>query len=83
MEDKKLPDMLQMAKNLATTAKDVVSDAIEGKDIAASQQQIKERISICNDCDWFFEKRCLKCGCFISVKSKLASAKCPLDKWDK
>lgn len=83
MEEKKLPDMLQMAKNLVATAKDVVSDAIEGKDVMASEQQIKERNAICEDCDWIYKNRCLKCGCVLAAKVKFASAKCPLDKWPK
>jgi hypothetical protein len=26
-------------------------------------------------------KQCKKCGCFMNIKTKLESAKCPLGKW--
>lgn len=83
MEKKKLPDVLDMAKNLVATAKDVVSDAVDGKDVIASKEKINQRIATCEKCDWSYNRKCLKCGCFISIKVNLNSSKCPLDKWDK
>lgn len=41
------------------------------------------RFSICNGCPEFFKAsgQCKKCGCFMSVKTKLDAAKCPIGKW--
>jgi len=41
------------------------------------------RLSICFGCDYFQanSKRCQKCGCFMVAKTKMKSAKCPIDKW--
>ena len=42
-----------------------------------------QRLDICKLCPEFFSitGQCKKCGCFMSVKTKLESAKCPLGKW--
>lgn len=44
---------------------------------------IEHRLSICNSCSAFRKntKRCSKCGCFMSLKSTLKQAKCPIGKW--
>ena len=41
------------------------------------------RLKVCLDCPQLipFTKQCKKCGCFMSVKTKLENASCPLGKW--
>lgn len=41
------------------------------------------RMSICNGCPELIKitSQCKKCGCFMSAKTKLESAKCPVGKW--
>ena len=40
------------------------------------------RFTVCTTCEYLTEeKRCMKCGCFMEIKSKLAGMKCPVDKW--
>lgn len=41
------------------------------------------RMSICNGCPELIKitSQCKKCGCFMSAKTKLESAKCPIGKW--
>jgi hypothetical protein len=41
------------------------------------------RLNICNSCDRFNIKNitCKECGCFLMIKARWASEKCPLDKW--
>lgn len=52
-----------------------------------SQEQIDERLAICNGCEFYQNDTCLKCGCALSreknYKNKLlwADQKCPVDKW--
>jgi hypothetical protein len=43
----------------------------------------EERISICNGCDRLIKatKTCKECGCFMTAKTKLPNAECPLGKW--
>ena len=42
-----------------------------------------ERYEICLSCDHFINltKSCSKCGCFMTIKTKLEHASCPLGKW--
>lgn len=41
------------------------------------------RYGICLKCPEFMSmtKQCKKCGCFMSLKTKLDDAKCPIGKW--
>jgi len=41
------------------------------------------RYSICDGCEFFLQitKQCRKCGCFMHLKTKIAHAECPINKW--
>lgn len=41
------------------------------------------RYKICTECQYFLSipKQCVKCGCFMHLKTKLAHAECPIGKW--
>lgn len=43
----------------------------------------KKRLEICVDCDKYIpdSTQCSVCGCFMLLKTVLASSSCPLDKW--
>jgi len=43
----------------------------------------EERYSICLGCPELLKltKQCKKCGCFMSVKTRLKNASCPVGKW--
>jgi len=45
---------------------------------SAIQQQ---RWNVCQSCVFFQRGRCSKCGCFMKLKTQLASASCPENKW--
>jgi hypothetical protein len=49
----------------------------------SDQELIEHRLAICNSCEWFKKnlKKCKKCGCFMSLKSTLRQATCPIGKW--
>jgi hypothetical protein len=42
------------------------------------------RYKICTSCELFNTaiKTCRACGCFMHLKTKLANASCPINKWD-
>jgi hypothetical protein len=42
-----------------------------------------ERFSICKACPNFIKStsQCKKCGCIMSLKTKLEKATCPINKW--
>jgi hypothetical protein len=42
------------------------------------------RLAICESCPELTTlSRCQKCGCFMTGKTRLTKAKCPLNKWPK
>lgn len=43
----------------------------------------QNRLNICQECPEFIKltKQCKQCGCFMTAKTKLENAKCPLGKW--
>jgi len=52
-----------------------------------SEEVFNSRIAICKDCEFWnkdgFAKTgsCTKCGCSTQAKLRMATAKCPIDKW--
>ena len=46
---------------------------------------IDARLAECRDCEHFIKStsQCRKCGCFMKVKARLATASCPVGKWGK
>ena len=42
-----------------------------------------EKMKLCIQCPHFFKptKTCKKCGCFMPIKVRVPSQKCPVDKW--
>lgn len=57
--------------------------ADEASRFVATPELQKERIAICNSCEFLFEltRNCKACGCFVDAKTRLAPAKCPKAKW--
>jgi ribosomal protein L32 len=41
------------------------------------------RLEICKTCEFFRQKAktCMKCGCFMKMKTTLKNAHCPIGKW--
>jgi len=49
----------------------------------ASEEEAEKRYSICQECPELIQltKTCKKCGCFMTAKTKLQKASCPINKW--
>lgn len=43
----------------------------------------KERVAICQTCEYFEGRRCKICGCFVDLKAKWAVQSCPVNNWEK
>ena len=41
------------------------------------------RLEICKGCEFYRARtnQCMKCGCFMKLKTLLEKAKCPIGKW--
>ena len=44
---------------------------------------IEKRMDLCNGCEFLTKttKQCQKCNCFMTAKTRLANADCPIGKW--
>ena len=58
-------------------------DLLNPKTKSAVDLVANERFSICLKCPELIKLsgQCKKCGCFMSIKTKLENAKCPIGKW--
>jgi hypothetical protein len=65
-------DWLGLAKGVADVGKNgFVEDKVQ-----------KERWAHCKDCTFLsYYNQCKKCGCFMNLKTKVKSAKCPIGIW--
>ena len=71
--------MKKEISNLITTVKDVTKGYVNtGKILSKSPES---RIAICVSCEHYKASRCMKCGCFVALKTKFEFAKCPINKW--
>lgn len=75
------PSLVSQASNLALSGARVIKAIVKKERIKASAQEIARRQAICNECEFFVNKRCLKCGCFIAFKTRLETEHCPIKKW--
>jgi hypothetical protein len=80
----KFPTPFQMARNLAKEAWRAGKTAAKGLPILVDAETGFQRFSECQKCEFFVEdsSRCQKCGCFMKTKTQLASASCPIGKWN-
>ncbi len=79
-EDRKKTAWEQYKENLGSTRP---WDFIDPKTEYVSEDISQQRYSICLQCPEFFKvtKQCKKCGCLMTLKTKLKNAECPIQKW--
>lgn len=58
-------------------------DFLNPKTEYASAEEADRRYSICKECPFLLSgvNKCMKCGCLMVLKTKLADAFCPEHKW--
>lgn len=76
-EQRSFPSIWEMAKNLAGS---MVDFTLSGFSLAP-EEVYQERLSICQSCEFYVDKRCLKCGCQMDIKAKISAVECPIKKW--
>ena len=80
MTEENLSPWQQYKKNLGDSRPwDMLDPTVE----RASEEVAEKRFSICKGCPELIKltHQCKKCRCFMSVKSKLQNATCPIGKW--
>ena len=67
-------------KNLGETR---VWDILKDGTQYVNEEKSKQRLDICKLCPEFIKttKQCKKCGCVMTLKTKLEKAECPIGKW--
>ena len=51
--------------------------------IIHDQDIIDKRWDICKGCEFLNNNKCDKCGCYMKVKTHIATSRCPIGKWEK
>lgn len=75
---KDLPVLKEQVKGLVKTLSKFARSGFKTVDEALQ----KQRLDICIGCEEITSNfRCSRCGCFMSVKSRIQIATCPLGKW--
>ena len=72
-----MPSSIAMASSLG---KNLLEWSAGGFKICEGDE-LNKRLELCASCEYLINKRCLKCGCFIEVKTRLKTSKCPIGKW--
>lgn len=73
----KAPPLQQQAWNLAMSLAAFVADGLKTVD----EKQYQERLEICDVCEHRRGNRCLRCGCWLTLKVRGRAFKCPEEKW--
>ena len=83
--DKVKQELLQKLKGLSETMTDSIGQIAKGKPVFVESSLQSKRLAICNSCPEFIQgtSQCKKCGCFMSAKTRLKMASCPIGKWGK
>jgi hypothetical protein len=77
------PSLLEKAGSLASNLGSWAKSGFKGVD----ESQLQGRIDICRGCEFWDQSgfagtgKCKKCGCSTQAKLRMATSKCPIDKW--
>ena len=78
---RKFPSIPRQAVNATMAAGRALSALAQGQPVLAIQEKADSRIAKCNVCEHLraLDRRCtlLKCGCFVDMKVKLETERCP------
>ena len=72
------------AEKFKSKLNSIKSEASTLIDVIKVDEEVREsRLAICTDCPHLFKptKSCKKCGCFMTAKTWLKDAECPIKKW--
>jgi len=83
LEKKDLPSLKEMAFGLTEAIKENITNAVMNGVLLASEEEKEKRFETCLNCEFLMHKqsRCLKCGCYMNLKTRLKASKCPIGKW--
>ena len=69
--------LVHKIKNATTAARQAIRNPSP-----VSEEERERRLGICHACEFLIDgKRCAKCGCNVSWKTRLEAWHCPIQKW--
>ena len=71
----------QKAQNAAGAIGRLAKAVFTGSQISSSPEEVQRRLAICHACEFYQNGRCLKCGCYMNLKTRLETEHCPIGKW--
>lgn len=76
------PSLAAQAQS-ATAAVAAECEAVLSGETAIDDATRVTRIAVCEQCAFFIvaDRRCQKCGCWMEIKTRFRTAKCPEGKW--
>ena len=74
---KEFPSLFKQATNFISSSIEHIKTGME----TVPEEVKKERLDICNSCEFYRDNRCTQCGCFMTIKAEWAEQECPLKKW--
>ena len=84
-DDLQSPNLVEKGKNLAKFSWQLINYIQNNyeKALVVTDEEYKERIMVCRDCDKFREvqNECAECGCYLPAKARIVLDSCPLGKW--
>ncbi len=82
------PSIFHQVMNAAHALGSVAASAVRGEPVSVPREEQARRLAICHACaEWYdpIQDRCRHggCGCFLALKTRIATQHCPLDppKW--
>jgi hypothetical protein len=74
--------LFEMVGSFGRALRDEAVAVIKGEQKKGRAEE-NRRLAICNGCNFFRAKRqrCAKCGCFVSLKARMRTGRCPIGKW--
>lgn len=78
-----LPSYKEMAFGVTESLKTSLMQLARGGAVFADKETTEKRMNECLNCEFLIpaQSRCSKCGCFMNMKTRLQTSKCPIGKW--
>lgn len=81
--NKTLPSYKEMAFGVTESLKTSLMQLARGGAVFSDKETTEKRMNECLNCEFLIpaQSRCSKCGCFMNMKTRLQTSKCPIGKW--
>ena len=76
------PALLRMTQEAILAFKNEAAAIVRGE-AAVSGEAFDKRMAICRACESLAPEteRCARCGCYVQIKARMRSQRCPAGKW--